>query len=63
MAPVASDVPAGNLNLFASSIAFDSSAAGQTLPETTEFADPVPMDESWFFSQDFYFDDSIIQWQ
>jgi hypothetical protein len=34
---------------------------GQTLPELVDLV--MPMDESWFFSQDFHFDEGLIQWQ
>jgi hypothetical protein len=44
------------------SIAFDSNSVGHALPDVSELVDPVPIDESWFASQDFYFED-IIQWQ
>jgi len=37
------------------------SVGGQTLPELGDLI--VPMDESWFFSQDFCFDEGSIQWQ
>ena len=55
--------PAGGSGSLAFSMAFDSSSVGQTLPEISELVDLVPMDESWLVSQDFFFDDSIIQWQ
>jgi hypothetical protein len=44
-------------------MAFDSNSVGQTLPEISELIDPVPIDESWFVSQDFYFNDGIVQCQ
>lgn len=37
------------------------SVGGQTLPELGDLV--MPMDESWFFSQDFHFDEGLIQWQ
>jgi len=37
------------------------SVGGQTLPELGDLV--VPMDESWLFSQDFHFDEGLIQWQ
>ena len=37
------------------------SAGGQTLSELGDLV--MPMDESWFFSQNFDFDEGLIQWQ
>lgn len=37
------------------------SVGGQTLPELGDLV--MPMDESWFFSQDFHFGEGLIQWQ
>jgi hypothetical protein len=34
------------------------SVGGQTLPELGDLV--MPMDESWFFSQDFHFDEGLI---
>jgi hypothetical protein len=65
-APVSSDVritPTSGLSSLTFSTAFDSNLEGQTLPEISELVDFAPMDESWYFSQDFCFDDGIIQWQ
>jgi len=36
------------------------SVEGQALPELGDLV--MPMDESWF-SQDFYFDEGLIEWQ
>jgi hypothetical protein len=36
------------------------SVGGQTPPELGDLV--MPMDESWFFSQDFCFDEGLIQW-
>ncbi|KAF4629417.1 hypothetical protein G7Y89_g8733 [Cudoniella acicularis] len=57
------NTPAGGSSSLATSMAFDSNSGAQILPEISEFNDPLQMDESWFVSQDFYFDDGIIQWQ
>lgn len=38
---------------------FDSDLVAETFPDMN--IDPAPMDESWFVSQDFYFDDGIIR--
>jgi len=45
-----------------SSGAFHPSFTNQNFSQVGELIDPVPIDESWFSSQDFYFDD-IINWQ
>lgn len=37
------------------------SAGGQTMPDLGNHV--IPMDESWFFPQDFCFDENLIPWQ
>jgi hypothetical protein len=56
-------VSAGASDSLASSLAFGSNSMGQSATEISELVDSVPIDESWFLSQDIYFDDSILQWQ
>ncbi|OBT71809.1 hypothetical protein VF21_09376 [Pseudogymnoascus sp. 05NY08] len=51
--------PASGSSSFTPSTAFDSDLVAETFPDMN--IDPVPMDESWFISQEFYFDDGIIQ--
>jgi hypothetical protein len=41
----------------ASLMTFDADSVADTLPD--QVFDPVSMDESWFVSQDFYFDDIV----
>jgi hypothetical protein len=54
--------PAGGSGFVVSSLAFESNSTGQNLLEVNNLTDLVPMDESWFVSQDLFFDDGI-QWQ
>lgn len=42
-------------------ISSSDSVGAQTPPDLSDIV--MPMDESWFFSQDFWFDEGLIQWQ
>lgn len=51
--------PASDSSSFTPSMTFNSDLAAETFLHMN--IDPAPMDESWFFSQEFYFDDGMIR--